>query len=1650
MKKAPAAFTKRLSTLSFTSRRSTSPTPTNASNQEAAGAENSDPTPLAPETTWQCSKCEKPVKVGLAGQYNYDEHQKSEKCKKAEAALKKKRSEAKGASLFRNFFKNLLQKLPQPFLRRLFFGRVRVLLARTSAILLVPPSLASSPNTMYEPTSRITSPPDSPSKPERTHSVCPGIQLVFRPGENQHTSYPFGMHAQISVPWDYFSEGNCFFIRSTSCRKQVHGSESHLCRPCDMLNRRSELLHDVRQRIADGIHENTPLIFYPIGGLIRRIRKKNDQLEVMRLTKMNDNRVLAGKIAQLDLHKQFMMAVATNNVPRISGLVRAGINNGESIQSMLERFYRACVDVHREGPKYNPKAFMPDDHMVGLCVLRLGGARLAEILHRALGLPGLTTLRKHSVIRPLRASPAMPTITEIEANMDAYTTGEQEPSGSSRMVHRVLMLDEIALEKRPRWDHKTNKILGACREHSHAVSLDFCDLDDAVAFFASLDAKKVHLASEATVAAVGSLARNPQMYNPRPVCISETETGEQHAHFLRRLLEATDNRKTHGNITYRTTCVASDGEAKRGLALALEFMKYRLAVTSPIYPLLQPLEFMNLLVGADDITPDKDYRHIVPAIVKQHLHDIGLSAERLHSLLNPNDRQDVDLTYGLLKEIWTLPNALPNAAPTYARARAALQLFGRLAYHLVMPYIYLNLSLREQLTHLSTAAHLLLALFTMEEAGTEFMANQTFVNIMLMIKNAFFCVAKVKIDISDEEFFLILLGTDRLEKLYGLIRTAVGTDSNFDILQLAGRASNLTEVSVILALKPEWDRGPRRLKLPAVINERGDVSSKADHISPASWIGDVHVAGVVLHSCWINGRLKAEQLIPGASEHFEKCAQIAKFDILSPFGELLVGKPDAESAFEIDPELLAQGTTELVDGDSTVDPAPSGSLSHSAEVLEDDVEDFEDVLSMHDTENAKHSPHVCVDGKQISKASILKDLMQNRSHRLSTDRTKRVAGIAAFSNNSGPLHDQITFDNTSGAPSLRIGNPIATLVLCEGEIFLAIGQVNTIVLGTRPMDSILLDLLPDRGTKISYQIFQLVSTDSTDDPSAQHDWKWSLRFESKSIHDVAGRLIYPLNPTVSNRVPGKPTYMFSSHVLVTMAANINIQITSSTPLPDVGRSDTFPYRHEGKACFHVLPETGLGNGRGELGFDFLDKPLECTKCWPTVSISRKNYQRILEHNGAHILFDELLAKTVEPCGLCLRPFPMCEFVFQKTTGTTSARQIDWTRSTCLNPLKFQMAAAMKSSEKSPCTNHLIQCPLQCGIVVWTYNLEAHYRSYHQLQTTANIGTVYQTGASERQWMKKIWDNRQNQPTTRKMKNKKTKTPLVISEAHRSTMAFRNFPEEDPSDPEDADIEGESVPDASGAPSTRRRAARRIVSDSDSDSRHSSAESVNVSKIKEEIGVGATDLVGIWDDEHYELEYVDEHSGYAGARLLPLEDDDVDMAITHLAAPTLENSGAELNSITPTSPSNSIQAALPVASHVVPALQASVTVNPGPGTNTTAAEELPKLRVRAKRNLTDNLECICGHQVTEEQRVSSAVKCGRSGCETVWFHEGCADSGGKKSWIVVARIKLHRRGFVDSNARKVNSIDIAEFLMGGDRHRAKADEGPGARGLTHSS
>ena len=81
-------------------------------------------------------------------------------------------------------------------------------------------------------------------------------------------------------------------------------------------------------------------------------------------------------------------------------------------------------------------------------------------------------------------------------------------------------------------------------------------------------------------------------------------------------------------------------------------------------------------------------------------------------MLDPTDKQDIDLAYRLLKNLWTLPLADPGKSmQMYVNVCEALHVYGQLAYHLIFLYICTELSLSEQLKHLSAAAHLTLALY---------------------------------------------------------------------------------------------------------------------------------------------------------------------------------------------------------------------------------------------------------------------------------------------------------------------------------------------------------------------------------------------------------------------------------------------------------------------------------------------------------------------------------------------------------------------------------------------------------------------------------------------------------------------------------------------------------------------------------------------------------------------------------------------------------------------------------------------------------------------------------------------------------------------------------------------------------------------------
>ena len=78
-------------------------------------------------------------------------------------------------------------------------------------------------------------------------------------------------------------------------------------------------------------------------------------------------------------------------------------------------------------------------------------------------LPSLTTIRCNTVLPTLVVSPSALSLADVKTNIvSCYSAFDTEGSLSSTIVHQVLMLDEIVIEKHVQWDDSVNKFQGIC------------------------------------------------------------------------------------------------------------------------------------------------------------------------------------------------------------------------------------------------------------------------------------------------------------------------------------------------------------------------------------------------------------------------------------------------------------------------------------------------------------------------------------------------------------------------------------------------------------------------------------------------------------------------------------------------------------------------------------------------------------------------------------------------------------------------------------------------------------------------------------------------------------------------------------------------------------------------------------------------------------------------------------------------------------------------------------------------------------------------------------------------------------------------------------------------------------------------------------
>lgn len=312
-------------------------------------------------------------------------------------------------------------------------------------------------------------------------------------GNSPWSTYPFALHdTSLSLPWGIeITAAGKALLRSTMCSGEARDS-GQSCKACARLER-NNVLRGVVERMEKGVKEGTGLAYHGFGTLHEVVRRKNRRVEFFRLRGLNYSRKLATQATALDDHKRLLIAVASKKVERLDRILRVGLREKRGIRTLLDRVLKAAEGL------YKPKDYEEEDYLRGMLLWRLGGNRLATIAHRALGLPSVTTLKNQVRIPPIHISPAQPTAVEVAKNVENVFDGMEEVlalrNGAARH-HAVLMFDEIATEKRLRWDPRLDRVVGVCREHAHKAPLELRSGEDVKEVYQSLDEGRIHYAGE--------------------------------------------------------------------------------------------------------------------------------------------------------------------------------------------------------------------------------------------------------------------------------------------------------------------------------------------------------------------------------------------------------------------------------------------------------------------------------------------------------------------------------------------------------------------------------------------------------------------------------------------------------------------------------------------------------------------------------------------------------------------------------------------------------------------------------------------------------------------------------------------------------------------------------------------------------------------------------------------------------------------------------------------------------------------------------------------------------------------------------------------------------------------------------------------------
>ena len=691
--------------------------------------------------------------------------------------------------------------------------------------------------------------------------------------------------------------------------------------------------------------------------LSEKAKSSQEEKRLLRLKLMNSSFKNSKLCATLTLHERFVVLISENNIPRLQQLVNVALRNNRSITHIVTKVLNVIDGIYMPNP-------CQSDKDLAFLVLKFGGPSLLNILYRAGILPSVSTAYKMAKECPPIVSSVKSSVTDcFDKNILISDIGKSLVS---------LKLDETYVTPILSYNQRDNQAYGTCYQHGHGEQLELNNYEDCENIQQLIQNDNLHIPKECLVAGLASLNENKPMQPLLmwPTCSKKDEDGT-----IQLISEVNDRMKEKYEFPLMNICTDGDGTRRK---VANRLMQYDVDERYPWYFNVCDLPLVDYFAGPDGETVNFDPKHmckrcwvmllrekivlkgitLIKALLKTLL--AGNSYDIGEESLFPKDKQNVkSATTFLLAFI----EATQKTEFPYhlVSIQLELKLLGEVFSGLLAFYVFTEYSITEQIKAFSTATYILYYLY--KEYKTSIMPSQLYHDLQTSFIDALFCCGKSKEFCPNEPMYLVLDGTDLLERFFGNIRMRF-KGGNYNTLEMINSARSMQACDKILMVDhPEWvkkSRVQRRLAL--------------DYSNPAVWKEDkLILENVNIRAVWKSGYHKALSMVPeNAATIIENALTTLRCPIKK---DIVVGIDQSGQDWSRD------------DPDEDVEEESA----NSTEVEEDDDVNLSEIIQEPDH---PADPFFILDGKRVYKTTCLKKI--SSSQQLSKDRLRRVQGMSKY------------------------------------------------------------------------------------------------------------------------------------------------------------------------------------------------------------------------------------------------------------------------------------------------------------------------------------------------------------------------------------------------------------------------------------------------------------------------------------------------------------------------------------------------------------------------------------------------------------------------------------------------------------------------------